>query len=307
MKKGINLAIYNSIDQDYFLKLIDLCKELQVDLVKIGVCWHDIEKEQGKYDWNRTDFFINSIKKVNLEILADLSTFPCWANGVDERKKEFLRKINFPNFDGLICIEEKNLPYYQSYLNELVKRYDIQLFEIINEPFGMGLPKIIDNEIIFGKSFEEYLKILEISYKTIKSIRPYAKVGLGAFDYDIILLEKIPSDFFDAICLHPYSHKPNEFFNFDLVENISSEKEIWITEWGVNTEKAGWIQKVSEEKQGEIIQEVFSFSKTKGIEIFCYHTLNDWRPINEEDNNFMGLVTFDLNKKKSFEVYKKCQ
>lgn len=278
MKKGFSLAIYNSIDKNYFLELIDFCLELKVDIVKLGICWHDIEKEKGVYNWETTDFFVNTIIKNNIEILANITTFPCWTNGIGKKEKDYLRKIGLPYFDGLICIKKENYQYYEKYLQELITRYSyIKYWEIINEPFGMGLPIIENNQIQFGKTFKEYIELLMISYETIKEIDKTKLIGLGSIDGNADIINHINCEYYDAICLHPYRRRKEEIINIEMIneikkimmlKNIIEEKQIWITEYGWEVRNPKHPLFINEEKQGEYLKETFKYFEDFEMAIF---------------------------------------
>ncbi|HRT07075.1 MAG TPA: carbohydrate binding domain-containing protein [Candidatus Paceibacterota bacterium] len=113
-------------------------------------------------------------------------------------------------------------------------------FEILNEPIytDYALPRK------FGYGLEDYLRLLEVAHRAIKSANPNARVvgGIGAnltasLTHDFIARGGLK--FVDALDVHLYdAARPAEGFEEsfralnELMQRQGGSKPVWITEWG---------------------------------------------------------------------------
>lgn len=308
MLKGINLGIYTNIDRDYYKKLIELCVDLKIDIIQLGICWHDVEKTQGEYNWDATDFLVNTIKDAGIEILANIGTFPCWANGVGEKEKELLRFLNMPNFDGLVGLKEEYLDDFTNFIDAVMERYNFRYIQLLNEPFSMGWVDIVGDKLRYGECRDIYAKMLRKAYVVIKEKNKDNVVLSGSLDYAGHQVEWMfddNRDWFDMFSLHVYPRKEGEIVNIELIEEASKyEKDICITEYAYFVGEGHWLKSCSEEEQRDSIEKAFNYFKENDkIKIAMYHTLNDFSGEFPEGVG-VGLVKADGSKRLSYELYK---
>lgn len=302
---GVNISYY-PWGEDRFLKMVKLLKDLKIKYVGgIGFCWHDIEKEKGRYDFDKIDYIIEIFEDFTL--FANIGTFPCWANGVGQKEKEFLKSKGFTYFDGLVGMQEEFLPDYFCFVETIVQRYSdvVKYWQIWNEPFGMGWMslEVDENNWRFGNCREIYKKVIKGSYEIIKQ-RQDNVVLSGSLDYGDWHLQNMYEDnskYFDAFSLHLYPRQEGELYNVSLLDaSLSYDKDIFITEFSIPVGGNG----VTEEEQAGRIVKVFDsisrYDKVKGL---FYHTLTDFTPECVDGIGF-GLVDLNFNKRKSYYAVK---
>ena len=250
------------------------CKDINkqgINFIRTGTTWRNIEKEKGEYNWTRLDSIVDISKKNNLQILLLIG----YGNPIylDENL------LSTDVIGNSRIITQDIFKPYKKFLKRLIKRYknDINHFEIWNEP---------DLENYWNGSKDDYIKLLRLSYKTIKRIHPESTIlnggisGKNLIEWYDLLIDKC-SDCFDIFNFHLYKHcnKKRGFYKDYIsgIEQISSLsiKKLWLTETGLTNKQ---IEPKSCGGYNEIIQthEIIRrllINKHFGIEktfIFCY-------------------------------------
>ncbi len=183
----------------------------------------EIESEKGKYDFSMADYAVDTAAKKNIDFIGRIG-------------------IHFGNIkkDGMPDDEAA----YIAYVKQTVKRYAgrVKIWQTIKEPMP-GKRKRVGNDA--GLNPKDVVKILELSYKTIKSVDPCATVyfpGLGApvksggYDNDSYLEEIIAlggAKYFDVIGIDAYI--------YDLKEQVEKYRKI-LKKYGYN--KPIWVAQI---------------------------------------------------------------
>ena len=217
--------------------------------------WGLIEPQKGKYLWTATDRWVMKWQKNRLGVLVMIWPFAQWDQ--DTCRSEDPVIMNPREFAGLESgllvrmYPPCDLDSYALWLRSVVERYDgdgeddmpgleypIRHWEIGNEPDMQST-----NHTLFQGSSLDYLELLKLSYSTIKSVDPEAKVLIAApskFTPEVVefwkpILEG-GADFFDIGNMHSlqgsFDFHASDYRRL-LDRSGSKGKPFWITEAGV--------------------------------------------------------------------------
>ena len=212
--------------------------------------WNVIEPEKGQYDWELTDAIVQAAKESGIKLTAVVQPFATWDQKNTYAPPE-CKALDFAYYDYKAGAPN-DWNAYENFLTKLAERYKgtVAYWEIGNEVEG-GCGGFMDNA-------ENYVKLLSISYKTIKKADPQARVlNGGALDVTGIKSrerERLLKEFFelgggqyiDYFNLHyniersgagganPDSASFLDTLNFfnSLMEKNNGRKPLWITEFG---------------------------------------------------------------------------
>src|SRR4030067_2012537 len=162
----IPLGVNNPYDESAPKEKAYLIKPYMNDL---GVRWVNdnvfrkrVEPRPGVYDWREPDFLVKDIFK-DLDLVFNINPKTSWQTkgSIKVDKNSYI-----PGGD----IDSESYKLYRTFLKELIKRYKdrVHRWEVFNEP-GLEYKDIP----------EDYVRLLKISYITIKEIDPKAIVCLG--------------------------------------------------------------------------------------------------------------------------------
>ena len=136
--------------------------DLGIKWVTANVFRKRVEPKPGSYNWREPDLFVKSIMK-DLKIMFNINPKTTWpAKGSI--------KVNDNTYVPGGDINGESFKVYKAFLKQLVGRYkdNVDHWMICNEPAMEYRPRR-----------EDYVKLLKISYTTIKAIDPQATVYLG--------------------------------------------------------------------------------------------------------------------------------
>ena len=217
-------------------RALELARQADINWVRLGIYWQDVEPNPGQYDFSADDALVASTRANRLNALAILAYSTTWSTSAPANPP-----VNLTHYPPRDYFE------WAQYVATVVSRYkdDIHYWEVWNEPclaeFWSGTPA-------------QYASLLELTYSTIKQIDPKATVVLGgqAFvdlpDHDAgDFLARILADpgypaaaSFDIAAFH-YYQPPDQAsrwyrrFKSTLSEFGVDERPIWITEAGAVT------------------------------------------------------------------------
>lgn len=287
----IGLMNYKKVNMKFFSNL----NSMNINFIRVSVFWEGIEKEKGKFNWNRLDHIVNLASIYNKNVLFVIGYLPVWqTNG------KYVKK--FPT----------DVKAYENFLEKLVIRYKNKVFyyEVWNEP---------NLKEFWNDSFDKYLELLKISYKIIKQNNPNALVLNGgiainetSLNYFKLLISK-SAEFFDIIAVHFYYHWDIPNYNkIDLLKKIlelayKANKKVWITETGIPS--GGW------DIKKRIKGGMFSYSQAKELakllfllksidnniidKVFLY-SYKDNKAFSYRDSDNFGLLFYNSLPKPSF-------
>lgn len=156
---------------------------------RVGICWTNVEKVRGQYDWSEPDAVLPAVSATGIHLVLCVATTPEWAWQFPE-VGTILAEQGKANLAGTMPFKDECWPDYERYLRELVQRYRTCLkhYEIWNEPDGMSGFRFFTDEKGGFIGFEHggdpdwYAELVRRSYRIVKSIDPEARVGIGSFE-----------------------------------------------------------------------------------------------------------------------------
>ena len=223
--------------------------------------------------------------------------------------------------------EKRSLEAYKAFVAAVVERYD---GDGIDDAPGSPLVRFyqIGNEINGQKHFwrrrdgkpgpaSEYVKVLKISYETIKAKNPEIQVILGSLgaedrgNYLRKLLDAGAGKYFDVLDFHIY-HPYKDFYRIIVEEDrvgrfirllakYGIKKPIWVTE---TAEPSGGKKQFSELTQATNLLKRNVILMAMGVEKVFTHLFNT-RPGQKSGREaHRGLLHYDTTPKLAFQAYK---
>ena len=268
--------------------LLDLSKQ-------IGLCWfrdwslkwHDVEPENGKFDFTEADYQIDRILEHDLNVLP-LLPFPSsnWSSSAGPEVKE---EDRYPASRERIAYMPKDLEEFATYVRTTVEhcRDRLHVWEILNEPVytDYALPR--------GKGYkvEDYVRLLQVAYRAVKEADPEALVigGIagGPSLYTREFIESGGLNWVDALNLHTYPGlTPPEAYEEPLgqlrerMRSAGADKPIWFTEGAYYADDdmpfkpyRAWLKPLDSEKEAAEYQVKFNtILLAYGVEKIIYHS-----------------------------------
>lgn len=247
--------------------------------------WGRIEKEEGTYDWREVDGYVQGIQRHNFATVATIWPFAEWdqANWVEVSSSGLV----FENELGRSRRKPHNMDAYKRFVSALVERYDgdgeddmpglrfpIKYWEAGNEPSMQH-----DFNTFFDGSSEDYLELLEATYKAVKDADPEAEVlhaGMAGMEPWMVsfwepIFEK-GSQYLDIANIH--SIGASEELNVpkfrELLSKHSINKPIWVTEAQHRTGMTLYGKNVSPEEHARILIKSYVLSFALGANKIFY-------------------------------------
>ncbi len=277
-------------------KTLELIAQSGVKWIRIDINWFDIERNQGRKDWQHIDRVTNKAHSLGLNILATIAYTPSWANNNKGR--------TFP---------PDNIQHWTRFIESTVRRYDdkIDYWAIWNEP---------NIKRFFGGDKNSFVtKIYLPAINTVKNVSPKDYIvgpGLSHLLSDDkewyfwlkFILEKSGS-FIDIISHHVYKDQPVRIFEVletgqflipsvkDVIESCGyGEKPFWLTE-------TGWQTNVfSEATQGDLILECLQTRQKRNYphKIFIYEAKDD----SAKEAEKFGVIRSNYTLKPAYHIIK---
>ncbi len=218
--------------------LLDLSKQ-------IGLCWfrdwslkwHDVEQEEGKFEFTQSDYQINRVLERGLNVLP-LLPFPS-SNWSSSAGPEVEISERYPVSRERIAYMPQDLEEFATYVRKTVQhhRNRLHVWEILNEPIytSYALPR--------GKGYrvEDYVELLRAAYEAVKQADPDALVVGGiagsATTYTKEFIDAGGLRWVDVLNLHTYPGLTTpEVYEEPLrrlrerMRSAGADKPIWFTE-----------------------------------------------------------------------------
>jgi hypothetical protein len=194
----------------YLLKpqLIPLAKLVGFDLANIhSIPWGAhftnqkvaIEPVKGEYHWEHLDPHVDALEEAGFMISAQFCYTPTWASPYPEKT------------DKKICVIEANsyapvnIGDYGRFVRDTVERYGdrIRIWELWNEPAMPG------GSVFWSDTPENFVKLIEAGYTSIKDVQPDSEVWLGGLGPRAVyyaffrrILELGAAPYFDVLSVH---------------------------------------------------------------------------------------------------------
>jgi hypothetical protein len=279
--------------------------------VEMGAAWErfpvyfaDVQETRGgPFNWERYDATIAATVAAGIKVQGILLGYPKWGASGDWLKD------------------------WEQFVRATVSRYKdrVRAWEVWNEPDL----KADNGEGVFWKgSPADYLELLKVTYRTIKSIDRDILVLLGGLsftwnnqDWFPRFLEELAKDpaakeqafYFDVLALHQYG-RPSTLFDLPvgyvgrpsfagfraLMQRKGFDKPIWANEvgvpiWNVGTGKNGPGRATADEA-ANFIWQAFAYGFAAGVEkIFIFQLYDDGAstidPATKQPADYFGLIS----------------
>ena len=207
--------------------------------------WNQIEKEKGKFTWEKADKYVVYAQEHNQTILATIWPHANWEQKTCKRKKA---KSPFGKRFTKYLSKPCSMDDYKNFLIKLVDRYDgdgsndmpglikpIKYWDIMNEP---------EFKMFFKGSKEDFVETFNFSSKVIKEKQADAVIVMagaaGMFPENKSnwksVLPKIKDHFYIANIHHisgPEGQCDKELWVDEfatLLKSVDIDKPIWLTE-----------------------------------------------------------------------------
>ncbi len=208
-----------------------------------SVQWRTVQpKPDAEFDFSETDFQIDRVLREGGKALV-LFPFPSaeWSTSGDPAQIEKVQPIAYRRQVMLLACKPKGEQAFERYIAASVRHYRnrVTAYHIFNEPLYTfySLPASL------GHTLDDYLRLLRIAYKAIKSEQPEAIVvgGIGIWADNRWTRDFVESGglkFVDVLDLHLYSGGNPEALCEPLeklwkrMKQPNEAKAIWLTELG---------------------------------------------------------------------------
>lgn len=175
---------------------IDLVKKIGCRWVRVDLYWWDIEPQNGKYSWSKTDALINAYKSAGIRIYATLMGSPPW------HRSKF---TDPPDPTSWAC-----------FCRDVAKRYQgkINVYSLWNEP-NLG------KHHFWNGTMKEFFDIIIVNgYKAIKGVNPSLIVAGADFATNsssdwtswLTMMRKY-NKYVDLVSIHSYKDTGKEVVN----------------------------------------------------------------------------------------------
>ncbi|MCK4402300.1 MAG: hypothetical protein KAV98_00775 [Dehalococcoidia bacterium] len=250
--------------------------------------WNRIEREKDRYDWREADRYVQEAQSHNLATLATIWPFAEW-DQANWGAVVGTTQVVFEQELGRGRHRPYDMDAYRKFVSTLVERYDgdgiddmpglkfpIKYWEASNEPSMQN-----GFNTFFNGSSEDYLQVLETTYKTVKEVDPEAKVlhaGMAGMEPFMVsfwepIFEK-GSQYFDIANIHSIgaSDELNVPEFRELLSKYSVNKPIWVTEAQHRVGRTLSGKDVSPEEHGNIFAKSYVISFACGVDKIFYTT-----------------------------------
>jgi hypothetical protein len=251
-------------------RFLDAYSDLGVTSVRIAIDWRQVEPEEGRRDFARTDRLFGALLERGIEPLPVFATIPVWASVNPEVCREQI----------LNCEpDQAKLEAFTATSAELVGRYPrVTRWEFWNEPEMWPAMRNTPIHQLWHRAF----------YRAAKGANPAARVALGTLT-GWELLARLDADLpFDAVTMHSFEDERGDPIHTGRLEQLRSELlargrdvPIWLTEYG-------WDSWLDDAGRAETIRWVMNWLRSHPyVELAHYHMLHDTE---DEETCCYGLL-----------------
>lgn len=296
--------------------------ELGVAWTRVRFAWHEIQPN-GPEDWNPPwpAERLEAEHRAGREIVALVLGTPGWARA-DPRVPGVPR--------GLYEEESRPENLWAAFLRRLATTYPyIRTWIIWNEPdiWDPSYPGYT-----WGGTEADFVRLLRVSYRTLKGLNRENRVLLGAFTYwwDAVygrrpyfdrFLEALDRDpeaprhnrYFDGLCVHLYFNPDSLYdlirWHHERMQAHGFDKPIWVTETNAApSEDPTWpvphaMFRVTLEEQAAFIGQALAMALAAGTERLAVYKLIDNPTDHFANPEPFGLVREDGSPRPAFRAY----
>jgi hypothetical protein len=249
---------------------------LGLDIVRVTLNWHEMERTEGRYDWRRSDRLLNALRAGGLDVVATIWGTPVWAgNGLPNSAP--LRPADLQRFARVVATR---YPFVRHWT----------LWNEPNKPLWLNP--------VSPRAYVQ--RILNPGYRGIKAANPSARVAGGVTAPRGGQNGMPPVDFIrgmaragaqlDAYAHHPYPEYPGDTpynggcrncktISMSTIERLLREvgrsfprAAIWLTEYGYQSDPdpVGVTQEVQARYVAQAARRVFALPKVEMLVHYLY-------------------------------------
>ncbi len=280
-------------------------QELGVGFVRTDICWHDVHRGPGQYDFSMYDTWVPKIREYGLEPLMLL---------------HYNKVRNGPNGEELWNRPPDSFEEFAGYVHATVNRYKthVSRWEVWNEP----------NHPLYWTGprdgMDAYVRLLRLSKAAAKAADPSCLIYNGGITEPIIedvenFYARGGKDLTEALNVHTFINPldPEGRVRFDGILNDvkrvmkkygDGNKKIWITEMGCpgipnDRPRQAWFsgEAMNEDQQADWLDKQFDWVKSHPeVEKLFWAFYRDTDGVFKDATDHMGLVRLDLTPKAAF-------
>lgn len=277
----------------------DLINSMGISWMLQTFYWHIIEPEQGQWDYELYDTFLDNAIANNKKVLGVLAYDVYWIHD-DKNARDY--------------ISGDQIPFFLEYVRRTAEHFKgrVSAWSIWNEP---------NFSRFWTGTIEEFVELSRQTADVIKEVDSDVIILAGAFNRGVSgmpkkfikrLFESGAMEKVDFIAFHPYemgvsrSIQLYERFRV-IVDRYGFSDRIWVTEMGFPT--GGWYPtKVSEKKFPAAVVKIFAHLAAAGAQKLLWYQLFDPEErslMNSE--NYFGLVRSREDRtSKAAQAYRLC-
>jgi hypothetical protein len=273
-------------------RLLNLMRSIGVTNTRLHISWAEVERQRGRYDWQRTDTLIHLLKERGLVVTCVVDGTPTWARDPDPAVARQLVGREGGDPGRALPPRPEFLPAFGRFVYALVSRNrnSVSRWEVWNEPDGAGLLQIVRTpsgvQVRASGDPAGYLRLLRAFTTNAKRANPACLIGIGGLGTpNLTFLQALYAAgaraLFDAVCLHPADPAGTMYLSWIdacralMLGRADDRKRIWVTAWGWNTYPADPDGLVEGEQADLIRVGLTAMWERPYIEMACVQTLND--------------------------------
>ncbi|AHF94113.1 hypothetical protein OPIT5_05815 [Opitutaceae bacterium TAV5] len=188
-----------------------------------------IEPAKGQYRWELLDPHIDALTRAGMTIAGQFCYTPLWASPHPDKKN-----VNICVVEGT-AYAPADIQDYARFVEATVRRYGdrIRLWELWNEPAIPG------GSVFWSDTPENFVRLMEAGYTTIKRLQPDSEVwigGLGSRSAYYAFYNRIQqlgaSRFYDVLSQHGSfpDRGSHEFRRIDTIHDVPAKPAV-VSEW----------------------------------------------------------------------------
>lgn len=290
---GVSTHFAYGIDGTQSLELV---KRLGAKTVRDDCLWKWIIEENGKYNFNRYDKWINECTENEITVIPIMF-------GPGE----------YAGTDNKISSQEE-LDGYIEFVTAFANRYpQILEYEIWNEP---------NNIYITEEDIKWYSKAVEEACSALKQINPDIKIISGSTDtsdnskvetlsFFESLIQNNVYKYSDAFSYHPYDVKVNDMTNSLFYSKLNKHEDFinknggflysYITEYGGSTHQP---YGMTQEEQAIKLVTQTNILKQYNVKSSCIYNVRNYGNNNSISSNNYGILNYDYTPKPAYYAMK---
>jgi len=270
-----------------------LLDEMGVTWILVTFYWSRIEREQGKFNYEWYDNYVNTAKANGKKIIAVLAYSTDWVH--DKR-----------------YISNENIPLYLSFAEAVVNHFKgrVDAWQIWNEP----------NWIFWKGKDREFFELSRQAAKKLKETYPDTYIiGGGFWRTPVRFIKGMnktgATENLDALSFHPYGLTPAEAMKLydKFIKTLSGfnfSGDIWVTEVGYPT-GGRYPNKVTIENLPSCVIKTIAGSAARGVKTLLWYELFDKYnladvTVRSNSEHFFGLTYPDYTWKNGAWAYSLC-